>query len=138
MSKLSTFLVKDYTKDGYAMAIAGICSFIFSDKACNEVRSLIKDYTFPLTNDVFEIDYCMACHFSKVAPDYILGWGITIDVPSAPGPTGGVIGNPQMAIESADSQYEDIGNGLSLAAHPGGPGIIIQGNRQWRRRFLNV
>lgn len=137
MSQFTTFMVKDFTKDGYTMAIAGICPFAVTRSMQDEIKNLMNNYTFPKTDDVFEVDYFMANYFSCNAPEYILAWGITIHVPESSGPTGGIIGNPHRDINSADSNSEYIGNGLSVAAHPGGPGIVIVGDPLTAKEVLD-
>jgi len=131
-------LLKDLTKDGYPMAIAGICPFPFTESMGCEIRDLIRNYSFSPTDDEFMIDYFMAQYFSKLAPQYVLAWGITIKVPEALGPTGGIIGNPHREAKSADGNSEYIGNGLSVAAYPGGPGIVIEGEPQVAKNILFV
>lgn len=137
MRSFATFLMKDYTKDGYPIAMAGICPFGLTHSMKIELQNLMQNYSFPKTKDIFEIDYFMANYFSQKAPSYILAWGITLHIPGNPGPTGGIIGNPHIDINSADGSSEDIGNGLSVAAYPGGPGIVIAGNSAMAKKILN-
>ncbi|AEE90351.1 conserved protein of unknown function [Tepidanaerobacter acetatoxydans Re1] len=138
MNGFATFLVKDLTKDGYAMAIAGICPFSFTDSMEDEISGLIRNYSFKPIDDVFMTDYFMAQYFSRFAPEYVLAWGITMHVPQMSGPTGGIIGNPHIEANSANSTGEYIGSGLSVAAHPGGPGIVIAGDPQTAREILSL
>ena len=57
----------------------------------------------------------------------IFAVGLSLCIPDFPERAGGLIGPPDRAAQSAGGLAEPIGNGLALAAMPGGPGFLIEG-----------
>jgi hypothetical protein len=110
------------------MVAAGICPV--KDK--NRIEKIIYDLDrveFPGNCSPLEVDYSLVVHIKKICPEYIYAIGVSISLPGVSGPCGGVLGNPHMEISSV-SKYsisEKIRNGISVAAFPGGPGIMIHG-----------
>ncbi|WP_422443622.1 hypothetical protein [Thermoanaerobacterium sp. DL9XJH110] len=135
---LASFIFKSETLDGYPVIVAGICPFYFITEAKEELNNAIKNFRLDRVNDGLELDYSLAQYICPKAPEHILALGVTISVPGIKGPAGGIIGNPRKIISSADGFSEYIGNNLSLAAYPGGPGVVIEGNPEEAARILDL
>lgn len=89
-----------------------------------------------------EIDMKLANALCKGIAEEILALGATIEIEGQPGPTGGVIGNPQRSPSSQKSIFEEIGPQLYLHTFTGGPGIIFECSQnqlqQIEEKFLSV
>lgn len=127
MKRIFTF--KGISKQGYSIAGAGICNmediglaaaaFENIDGADMEIRDI---------NNPYLIDKVLFERISDICPKNVFAIGATVNIPEASERTGGILGNPFYEPDSADGLGENIGNGLSVAALPGGPGIIIEGD----------
>ena len=60
---------------------------------------------------------------AKLSPNWVKAIGISIFVKSVEDTCGGILGNPH----SSSTNSEDLGNGYSVVAMPGGPGLILKG-----------
>lgn len=127
MSSLENFIFTAHTFEGYPIVGAGICPSDHAKKI-PDLPTRFSSIVLDTPSDPFLIDYQLACFAGQVFPDFVYAVGISIYVPDASDPAGGVIGNPHMPIRSAEGMSECIGNRLSIAAYPGGPGIIIEGS----------
>lgn len=126
MENLKTFIFKEHTKESYEVIGAGIYTY----NAKNDIiylMSSLKEFKIRLVDDPFYIDYVLCSYIKKNCPKSIYALGVSIYLPGVKSQTGGIIGNPHSRITSADGLSEDLGHGLSAAAYPGGPGIIICG-----------
>lgn len=84
------------------------------------------------TLDPFDIDFILATHLRTITPPSVYAVAITIHIPNAIHPCGGLVGNPHQTIESAEpsGMAARVAPGLSVAAYPGGPGVLVQGSPQ--------
>lgn len=126
MNNLKTFIFKEYTKDSYQVIGAGIYPCNTKNDIIYLISSLKKFQIKPI-DDPFYVDYALSSYITKNCPKSINALGVSIYIPSIKSQTGGIIGNPHSRGTSADGLSEYLGNGLSVAAYPGGPGIIICG-----------
>ncbi|TDT61900.1 hypothetical protein [Fonticella tunisiensis] len=138
MSELTTFIFKEYTVDGYPVLVAGICPLIFKQFAEAEIKEKIKSFKIDAVDNPYYIDYMLASYISEISPKCLYALGISINIPGISGPTGGIIGNPLAVISSAEGLSEYIDNGLSMAAYPGGPGIVINGKPHVAKEILRT
>jgi len=136
MTKICSFLLKGYTKQQYPYAGAIICPR-------DAVAGIGKIITHHMSNfeiaggiNCFELDYRLAYHVKEVCSGDLYAIGVTIRVPDIPGPTGGIIGDPLQEISSAGGASEEIGHGLAAAAFPGGPGLVVRGNRETAQSLI--
>lgn len=140
MCRKIIFDFSTHTLEGYPIIGAGICDIIHRKQALdifsniNKISLGIKDL-----NDPFEIDYLLKERIAKTSPPYVFGLALSIEIPNAMGPTGGIIGNPFFQGETANGLSQDIGNGFSIVALPGGPGLLIQGDKGIAKNiFTNI
>lgn len=127
MNEISSFMFSEHTMNGYPVIGAGICPSAYKNTIASEIKEKITKLDMKVIDDPFYIDYTLAAYVKKVSPDYLYAVGLSIYIPGVEGPTGGIIGNPFQCISSASGISEYADNGLSVAAYPGGPGIIING-----------
>lgn len=124
--KLCSFLIKGFTREHFPFAGAIISSVDAKPEMEEIVKCHMNNFKPGKGIDCFELDYRLADHLKKIDTTDIFALGITIKVSNIEGPTGGIIGGLSQQISSADGISEDLGNGLSVAAYPGGPGLVVQ------------
>lgn len=122
--------------DGYTVIGAGICPLVSKDFIVDSIKGKLRLFKFHVIDNPFYIDYMLASCVRSMDISNIYGLGLSLCVPGISGPTGGIIGNPNCSISSAQGISEDMGNGLSVAAYPGGPGIIIEGSSEKAETIL--
>lgn len=135
MNSMRTFIFRRQTCEGLSLCGAGICASEDCAKA-DAVIAALTHLRVGNTVDPFDLDCRLAEYVADICPESILAIGLSLDVPGASGPSGGIIGNPRVTIESADGRATDIGHGLSLVALPGGPGIVVLGTPGDAERVL--
>lgn len=138
MKYLTTFVFQEFTGDGYPVAAGGICPFLFAAEGKEALRQAVRSYQVAHNTDTFALDYSLAAWLKQHCPADLYAVGVSIRVPGIPGPTGGVIGYPRQTISSADGISEPIGHGLSVAAYPGGPGIVINGSPDLAEQIIRT
>lgn len=136
--KLSSFIFKSVTLDGFPVIVAGICPQSFEPMASKTMRNIVKSFHADGIKNGFELDYNLAQYVCARTPEYIFALGVSIFVPGVKEPSGGIIGNPRMSISSACGLIESIGNNLSLVAYPGGPGVVIESSPKKAIDALNI
>ena len=128
MCKNIIFTFSSKTMEGYPIIGAGICDIIYKEYAIQSFSHIgkinlgVKDL-----DDPYEIDYLLNSKIGSLAPEYVHGLALSINVFNAKGPTGGIIGKPNNLGDTADGLCNSIGNGFSVMALPGGPGMLIEG-----------
>ncbi|MGN9165453.1 hypothetical protein ACTNDY_09295 [Tissierellaceae bacterium HCP3S3_D8] len=129
MCRKVIFHFSTHTFEGHPIIGAGICDIIHG-KQVLDISSSIDNISLRVRdlNNSYEIDYLLKEKIAKIFPTYVLGLALSIEVPDAIGPTGGIIGNPFFEGKTANGLSQDIGNGFSVIALPGGPGLLIQGD----------
>lgn len=137
MHNFRTFIFKEYTKDGYPVLGAGIYPY-YTNNDIIYLLSSINKFKIDLLDDPFYIDYALASYINKICPNNIYALGLSINLPNISSQTGGIIGNPHNRGSSAEGLSEDIGNGLSVAAYPGGPGVAIYGSAEEAELILKT
>ena len=136
MNLLRTFIFSRRTCEGLVLHGAGIVVAGMDDRA---VHALIRAFTrirFGTTTDPFEVDWRLAAHAARLAPESVVAIGLSVGVPGVTQAAGGVIGAPRAGLASADGDSAGIGHGLSVAALPGGPGIVVLGSPDDAARIL--
>jgi hypothetical protein len=115
-------------------ALVGEISAENANYFCSQLDELIIT-----TPDPFDIDFILASRLRVITPPTIYALALTIHLPQATQPCGGLVGNPHQTIESADPYgLATLGaRGLSVAAFPGGPGVIVQGSEQLAQDALH-
>lgn len=131
------FLFKEITEQGYEVLCTGISSTNAKIDIENFAEKLRK-IKINIVDDPFYIDYIMGTYIQKICADTIYGVGLSIKIPGLISSTGGIIGSPHTSSSSAEGLSENIGRGLSVAAYPGGPGLIIEGNTNEAETILKV
>ncbi len=122
------FTLSSKTMEGYPVIGAGVCDVIYKERVnksfskINEINLNLKD-----PDNLYETDYLLNGKIGSLAPDYVHGLVLSIDAFNIQGPTGGIIGNPNNTGITADGLCNSIGNGFSIIALPGGPGMLIEG-----------
>lgn len=134
---LRTFLFEAHTGDGCAVVGGGI-SLAAADAGGQELAASMARLTASAATDPRELDRLLASHVRAHCPAHVRVVGLSVCVPGCPGPAGGIVGSPHRQIGSADSMAEPIGSGFSVAAHPGGPGIALQGTPEQAQRLLDA
>lgn len=133
------FTFKGTTKQGYQIVGAGICSEENSDdigEAFENINGI--DMKINDTNNPYLIDKVLFESIMSISPENVLAIGASFHVPEVTERTGGILGNPSLEMDSADGLGENIGNGLSVAAYPGGPGIIIEGDCHLAKEIISM
>lgn len=135
--KYEGFAIKLVTKQGYQLAAGGICLAGFS---------AVWQHKFEVLADIFieehtllGIDYCLAKALSAIGDQTLLLAGASLDtgdVLEALERTGGVLGSPEEAIQSADGSCDELPDGFSLWAIPGGPGLAAHGTEEHIKCFF--
>lgn len=129
------FAVKIVTRQGYRLAAGGICLAGFStawEHTFNALADLvIEEHT------LLGIDDCLARALTALGDETLILAGASLNAGDLPeGRTGGVLGSPRETIQSADGSCDDLPDGFSLWAAPGGPGLAARGTEEQIRRFL--
>jgi hypothetical protein len=137
MNKLQGVMVSGITAQGFKW-LAPVIFCGNRDKVISVVQHKVNHLflTTKAQKDPYAIDYSLAQTVQGL-PVNIRALGISISIPEAAGPSGGIIGNPHLAPRSAEGISENIGSGLSLAALPGGPGLIITGTARQAAKALS-
>lgn len=129
MCKDIIFVFSSKTLDGYPVIGAGICEEGYKLEVLS-VFSRIDTLSLDInTDDPYDVDLKLHEKIAKISPDYVKGLALSTYVPNAKGPTGGIIGNPFDVGKTADNNIYDVGNGYCVAALPGGPGLMIKGEK---------
>lgn len=136
--KLSSFIFKSRTLQGFPVIVAGICPQNFQPMASSAMKKIIVGFHAESITNGFELDYKLAQYVCSKTPEYIFALGVSIFVPGIKEPSGGIIGNPRESILSACGSIESIGNNLSLLAYPGGPGVVIESPPEKAADILNI
>lgn len=131
------FLFKEITEQGYEVLCTGISS-INAEIDIKDLAQKLRKMKIKMVDDPFYIDYIMAVYIQKICAHTIYGVGLSIKIPGIVSSTGGIIGSPHKSPSSAEGLGEDIGHGLSVAAYPGGPGLIIEGKTNEAETILKV
>ena len=126
MKDLAAFTFSGDGRGGFGFAGAVICP-AEKETELAQLAAGFAEYHASSDADPYDIDHRFAEFATRVCPDWICALGMSFRVPGAMGPAGGIIGSPRQVISSAAGTAEDLGNGLSVAALPGGPGVVIQG-----------
>lgn len=128
------------TLEGYSIIGAGICDKIYRKEVLKEFEKIKKiSLDIQDLNNSYEIDYLLDKKIQAIAPNYVIGLALSIHIPNAKGPTGAIIGSPHNKGESADGRVEEIGQGFSLIALAGGPGLLIKGSKEVAKNiFINI
>jgi hypothetical protein len=121
-----TFLYRTISADGYGVIIGGICPE-GKKSAAVECYAKISEMKLGGSSDEFLIDYILAEAIASVSPEWIIAAGASMHIPGITQPTGGIIGHPFTAPESADGDIEVLAENLVMLSFPGGPGIIFEG-----------
>lgn len=138
MNEISTFMFTEQTINNYSVIGAGICQSAYKDVIASEIKEKISELDMKTADNPFYVDYILASYVKKISPNYLFAVGLSIYIPGVGGPTGGIIGNPFQSISSASGVSEYIDNGLSAAAYPGGPGIIIKGTPELAETIIKI
>lgn len=140
MCKNIIFLFNSKTLEGYKIIGAGICDIKYKEDVLKEFEKIKKtSLDIKDLNNSYEIDYLLDKKIKAIAPKYVIGLGLSIYIPNAKGPTGAIIGNPHNMGESANGRAEEIGEGFSLIALAGGPGLLIKGSKEVAKNiFINI
>nr|WP_072514117.1 hypothetical protein [Ndongobacter massiliensis] len=77
--------------------------------------------------DVVAIDQCLERAADQWHPS-IVAVAMSVYVPGASGPTGGILGFPGHPWTPAGKYMEKGPHGLSLSGMPGGPGVLVAGD----------
>ena len=123
------FAVKIVTRQGYRLAAGGICLAGFStawEHTFNALADLvIEEHT------LLGIDDCLARALTALGDETLILAGASLNAGDLPeGRTGGVLGSPRETIQSADGSCDDLPDGFSLWAAPGGPGLAARGTEE--------
>lgn len=140
MCKNIIFAFSGKTLDNHSVIGAGICDKIYSRDVKQYFKNIDKinlganDKSKP-----FEIDYLLNARVASLAPDYVYGLALSVNVENAKGFTGGIIGKPGSLGQTSDGLCQNIGNGLSVVSLPGGPGMLIRGSTSTIKSiFINI
>lgn len=137
MCKDIIFVFSSKTLDGYPVIGAGICEQCYKLEVLN-VFSRIDSLSLDInTDDPYDVDLKLHENIAKISPDYVKGLALSTYVPNAKGPTGGIIGNPFAVGKTADNNIYDAGNGYCVAALPGGPGLMIKGEKDIAKNIFS-
>ncbi len=112
------------TEEGIPMAVGGICRF--GAGAYWRERFLALKTLRMSGDDLYTIDYNLACAIQALAEDSLLIAGGTLNTMadlSLGESTGGVLGSPRETIGSSPNTSEKLPEGFSLYTVPGGPGL---------------
>lgn len=138
MNEISSFMFSEHTVNNYSVIGAGLCLSTYKHAIASEIKEKIRELDMKAAEDPFYVDYILASYIKKISPRHLFAVGLSICIPGVKGPTGGVIGNPFQSISSASGISEYIDNGLSTAAYPGGPGIIIKGTPELAETIIKT
>jgi hypothetical protein len=140
MHKDIIFKFSSNTFEGYPVIGAGICDIAKREEVLNAFSRIDKiALGVDSESKPFSIDQALKEKIAAISPDYISGLALSIKVPGASGPTGGIIGNPVLKGTSADGTIECIGSGYCVASLPGGPGLMIKGRESIAKNiFTNI
>lgn len=129
MDSLVTYVFSGCNETGVAWAGCVLCHA----GRIADVQALARrfeDYRPAPGDDVFDVDRRLAAFTAGIFRGVAQAVGVSLRLPSGPGPCGGIIGDPGTTLSSASGTVEPLGNGLHLAAHPGGPGLVVAAGRE--------
>ncbi len=131
------FAVKMITKQGYPLAVGGICTAGYA--AVWRSRFQVLCELLICDHSLFGIDQTLAEALQKLSDNTLILVGASVDtgdVFGETGRTGGVLGNPTEEIRSAEGNCDALENGFHLWAESGGPGLVADAEEEVIRRAL--
>lgn len=135
---LECFAFQVKTEQGDAMGIGGICHASTAQYWMEQLRALQKLHV--RRSGIVQVDLDLAEAMAALSDETLVVAGITLFAKGLELPdgvrTGGVIGCPNGAIQSADSTGEELPEGFSQCAVPGGPGLAAQAPKETVERAL--
>lgn len=135
-AELTALVSQGVTADGLGFAVAGVCRRASGLTAAG-LAAVFEALTIRLPVDAFDLDLRLAQYARHQCPPTVVALGLSVLVPGVPGPCGAIIGDPGVPPGSACERAEAIGHGLSMAARPGGPGIVVLGPPSLAERVLS-
>ncbi len=125
---LSSFVTRTTTIQGYSLLVAGMGA---PDDVDARESLLIEARNLVLRSpgDPWGVDLDLARFARRSCPQSVWAVGLSIHVPGVATRCGGVVGDPHQPSVHADGRGRDLGRGLSGAAYPGGPGVVVLGTR---------
>lgn len=123
MKGLRPFMCRMALEGDARLICVGLCPPARVAEAVAFTESL-RELRLCCESDVVEIDRRPAALLAERAPNWLEAVGVSLHVPGAPGPTGGIIGSPRDDVVSAHGACRLPGGDLSVCALPGGPGLV--------------
>ncbi|MBF4693935.1 hypothetical protein [Fusibacter ferrireducens] len=124
-AKLEKVSLKLETKEGYRLAIGGICLAGTQEYWKEKFTELTQVQI--CRDNIYMIDYTIATALRDLAEASLYFVGCSLDTQGKLNDnerTGGIVGCPNEPIESAASCCEIFPNGFSMYSEPGGPGMV--------------
>jgi len=123
---LSSFVTRTITIQGYSLLVAGMGEVGGAD-ARQSLLIEAQNLVLRSPGDPRGVDLDLARFARHSCPGSVWALGLSIHVPGVATCCGGVVGDPRQPSVCVDGRGRDLGRGLSGAAYPGGPGIVILG-----------
>lgn len=133
--ELTAMVVHGLTSEGVGFAVAALCHRE-GGLSADRLRAAFDTLRIRAGDDAFDVDLQLAQFAQRECPPTVAALGVSVSVPGASGPSGGIIGDPRVPPCPGSERTEEIGHGLAVAARPGGPGIVVFGPRSLAERVL--
>jgi hypothetical protein len=118
------FLFGGTTKENYPYLVIG--KQLQDDaRYFTYLKNLLDNFSVPTICSAQALDRILAAALQEAVPrPFIIG--CTIGIPGMEGPSGGVLGNPNSEVLSAEGRMEDYERDWKVLTYPGGPGLAFQ------------
>lgn len=136
-AKYEKVAVKLKTREGYLLAIGGIC-LAGTQKYWEEKFSELIEMHICCDN-IYMIDYTIATALQGLSEASLYFVGCSVDTQKKLNEserTGGIVGCPNEPIDSASSSCESFQNGFSMYSEPGGPGMVALADPEQTERVV--
>lgn len=95
--------------------------------ALNALVKAFACFALPPASDPRSVDVELAKFAAAGCPPHVPALCLCVHVPGITRPCGGIVGDPRRRCMPADGCGMGLGKGLSGAAYPGGPGLVVRG-----------
>jgi hypothetical protein len=122
---VETFLYSSVTKDGFKIAVGGLCPDNMGNK-CSESYKVFETIEIGRDKSEFFIDYMLSKYIKEFSVPQVEGVCASIRVRDEGLCCGGIAGNPFKDHESADGALERNKDNIYTVTVPGRMGIVFE------------
>lgn len=133
------YAVQTGSADGnIPFAAAVLCPNEYLQIVRKELQRLEDTLDVRGVRDVLELDWALASALRAVLPESVGAAAMTVQAWKRGPISGGVIGHPHHMLQSGNDQIEQLAEDVWCIAFPGGPGLLLAGERRLMNRAVQA